>query len=122
MAVLGLDPRIGPATHVFTGSSRQSGLGDWQITGTRQLWHAAGRDGGMVICLLELVLHVGPQDQAFNTERTKDHGAARRQAGIPVTYKGVQVLTYLRMSGLRLGLLFNFHARLLKDGLRRFVV
>ena len=33
-----------------------------------------------------------------------------------------QVLTYLRMSGLRLGLLFNFHARLLKDGMRRFVV
>jgi GxxExxY protein len=33
-----------------------------------------------------------------------------------------QVLTYLRKSGLRLGLLFNFHARLLKDGLRRFVV
>jgi GxxExxY protein len=33
-----------------------------------------------------------------------------------------QVLTYLRMSGLRLGLLFNFHARLLKDGLRRFVI
>ena len=33
-----------------------------------------------------------------------------------------QVLTYLRMSGLRLGLLLNFHARLLKDGLRRFVV
>jgi hypothetical protein len=26
------------------------------------------------------------------------------------------------MSGLRLGLLFNFHARLVKDGLRRFVV
>jgi GxxExxY protein len=33
-----------------------------------------------------------------------------------------QVLPYLRMSGLRLGLLFNFHARLLKDGPRRFVV
>jgi GxxExxY protein len=33
-----------------------------------------------------------------------------------------QVLTYLRMSGLRLGLLFNFHVRLLKDGLRRFIV
>ena len=80
--------------------------------------------------------------------------AFQRQAGIPVTYKGVQfdegfradilvhrqliieikavanilpahdaqVLTYLCMSGLRLGLLFNFHARLLKDGLRRFVV
>lgn len=33
-----------------------------------------------------------------------------------------QILTYLRMSGLRVGLLFNFHARLLKDGLRRFIV
>jgi GxxExxY protein len=33
-----------------------------------------------------------------------------------------QVLAYLRMSGLRLGLLFNFHARLLKDGLRRYIV
>jgi GxxExxY protein len=80
--------------------------------------------------------------------------AFQRQAGIPVTYKGVQfdegfradilvdrqliveikavanilpahdaqVLTYLRMSGVHLGLLFNFHARLLKDGLRRFIV
>jgi len=80
--------------------------------------------------------------------------AFRRQAGIPVTYKGpqfeegfradilvarelsiqikavanilpahdAQVLTYLRMSGRRLGLLFNFHARLLQDGLRRFAV
>jgi len=25
-------------------------------------------------------------------------------------------------SGLRIGVLFNFHARLLKDGLRRFVI
>ena len=33
-----------------------------------------------------------------------------------------QALTYFRMSGLRLGLLFNFRARLLKDGLWRFVV
>ena len=33
-----------------------------------------------------------------------------------------QIISYLRMSGLKLGLLFNFHARLLKDGLRRFVV
>lgn len=33
-----------------------------------------------------------------------------------------QVLTYLRMSRLRVGLLFNFHARLLKEGLRRFVI
>jgi hypothetical protein len=29
--------------------------------------------------------------------------------------------TYLRMSGLSIGLLMNFHAMRLKDGLKRFV-
>ena len=33
-----------------------------------------------------------------------------------------QLLTYLRMSQLRIGLLMNFHAPRLKDGLRRFIV
>jgi GxxExxY protein len=33
-----------------------------------------------------------------------------------------QLRTYLRMSGIRVGLLMNFHASRLKDGLLRFVV
>jgi len=33
-----------------------------------------------------------------------------------------QVLAHIRMSVLRLGSLFNFHARLLKDDLRRFIL
>ena len=33
-----------------------------------------------------------------------------------------QILTYLHTSGISVGLLMNFHARLLKDGLLRFVV
>jgi GxxExxY protein len=33
-----------------------------------------------------------------------------------------QILTYLRMSGIRIGLLMNFHAPRLKDGPRRFIV
>ena len=33
-----------------------------------------------------------------------------------------QILTYFRMSGIRIGLLMNFHAPRLKDGLRRFIV
>ena len=32
-----------------------------------------------------------------------------------------QLLTYLRMSGLPVGLLMNFHAMRMKDGLKRFV-
>jgi GxxExxY protein len=33
-----------------------------------------------------------------------------------------QILTYLRLSGCRVGLLINFNSALLKDGLRRFVL
>jgi GxxExxY protein len=33
-----------------------------------------------------------------------------------------QLLTYLRASHIRVGLILNFHARLLKNGLRRFIV
>ena len=33
-----------------------------------------------------------------------------------------QLITYLRMSGIRIGLLMNFHAPRLKEGLRRFIV
>ena len=33
-----------------------------------------------------------------------------------------QVLTYLRVTGKRVGLLINFNSRLLKDGVKRFVL
>ena len=33
-----------------------------------------------------------------------------------------QLLTYLRLTGIRLGLLMNFNVRFLKDGIRRRVV
>jgi GxxExxY protein len=32
------------------------------------------------------------------------------------------VLTYLRLSGHRLGLLINFNANVLKDGIRRYII
>jgi PD-(D/E)XK nuclease superfamily len=34
--------------------------------------------------------------------------------------RNIQLQTYLRMSGFPVGLLFNFHAVRLEDGLRRF--
>lgn len=33
-----------------------------------------------------------------------------------------QVLTYLRMTGKRIGLLMNFNSRLLKNGIKRFIL
>ena len=33
-----------------------------------------------------------------------------------------QLMTYLRLSGLRLGLLINFNVRLIKDGIKRMVL
>jgi GxxExxY protein len=35
---------------------------------------------------------------------------------------GAQVLTYLKVTGKRLGLLMNFNSRLLRDGVKRFVL
>ena len=33
-----------------------------------------------------------------------------------------QVLTYLKVTGKRIGLLINFNSRLLRDGIKRFVL
>lgn len=33
-----------------------------------------------------------------------------------------QILSYLKLSGIRLGLLMNFHSQLLKDGIKRLVL
>ncbi len=35
---------------------------------------------------------------------------------------GAQMLTYLKLSGVRLGLLMNFNVPLFKDGVRRFAL
>jgi GxxExxY protein len=35
---------------------------------------------------------------------------------------GAQVLTYLKLTGLRVGLLMNFNTLVLKDGIKRFVL
>jgi GxxExxY protein len=40
---------------------------------------------------------------------------------IPPVFEA-QLLTYLRLTRLRVGLLINFHSRLLKDGIRRMVL
>jgi GxxExxY protein len=33
-----------------------------------------------------------------------------------------QILTYMKLTGIKTGLLMNFNVKLLKDGLRRFVL
>jgi GxxExxY protein len=39
-----------------------------------------------------------------------------------VPAREAQILTYLRMSGIKVGFIMNSHARRLKDGLMHFVV
>ncbi len=63
-------------------------------------------------------------DEGFRADILVDHQLIVEIKAVAniVPAHDAQVLTYLRMSGIRLGLLFNFHARLLQDGLRRFIV
>ena len=37
------------------------------------------------------------------------------------TVSKAQLLTYLKLSGLKLGMLLNFNVQLMKDGINRFV-
>ena len=39
---------------------------------------------------------------------------------LPIHY--AQLLTYMRIAGLRLGLLVNFNTKLLKTGIKRFIL
>ena len=63
-------------------------------------------------------------DEGFRADILVDHQVVVEIKAVAnlVPAHDAQVLTYLRMSGLRVGLLMNFHARLLKHGLRRFVI
>ena len=60
-------------------------------------------------------------DAAFKTHVTLGPGLLKSayEAVLPVHKK--QLLTYFRLSGLRLGLLINFGAGLIKDGISRVV-
>jgi GxxExxY protein len=110
-------------------------------------------------CAIEVHRHLGPgllesaYEDCLAFELEQAGLAIRRQAELPVIYKGVrlaigyrldivvddrlvleikavervlplheaQLLTYLRMSGLRAGLVLNFNHVVLKDGIRRVV-
>jgi GxxExxY protein len=110
-------------------------------------------------CAIEVHRHLGPgllesaYEDCLAYELEQAGVAIRRQAELPIIYKGIrlavayrldfvvenrlvleiksvervlpiheaQLLTYLRMSGLRAGLILNFNHVVLKEGIRRVV-
>ena len=68
-----------------------------------------------------LAIKASPFDEGFRADILLDRQVIIEIKAVAnlLPVHDAQVLTYLRMSGLRLGLLFNFHARLLKDAYGR---
>jgi GxxExxY protein len=64
-----------------------------------------------------------PLPLGFQADRLVDETRYPGNNGVPtlLSMHCMQLQTYLRMSSLSVGLLLNFHALRLKDGLRRFV-
>jgi GxxExxY protein len=63
-------------------------------------------------------------DEGFRSDIVVDHAVIleiKAMAAILPVHKA-QLLTYLRMSGIRVGLILNFNAGRLIDGLRRMVL
>ena len=60
----------------------------------------------------------------FRADILVDHAVLLEIKGVSTLSPahGIQLLTYLRMSKIQVGLLLNFHALRLKDGLRRLIL
>lgn len=58
-------------------------------------------------------------EEALSYELNKNEISFQRQIEIPVIYENKQLLTYLKITGIQLGLLINFNEILLKDGITR---
>ena len=78
-------------------------------------------------CAIEVHRHLGPglletvYESALCIELTAQGLAYVRQVCVPAYYKG-QLLTYLKATDKRVGLLINFNSRLLKDGITRLIL
>jgi GxxExxY protein len=113
----------------------------------------------IIACAIEVHRHLGPgllesvYESAMCLELKSAGLTFRRQAGIPVIYKGeliaehrpdlvvsdlvvveiksverfnpvfmAQMLTYLQITGLRVGLILNFNRAVLRDGIKRVML
>jgi len=113
----------------------------------------------IIACAIEVHRHLGPgllesvYESAMCLELKSAGLVFRRQAGIPVIYKGeliaehrpdlvvsdlvvveiksverfnpvflAQMLTYLQITGLRVGLILNFNRAVMKDGIKRVML
>jgi GxxExxY protein len=102
-------------------------LGPGLLEGTYRkcLLHQLGKDGFRV--RHEVPLSVRYEDVALDTGYRADVIVddqvllELKAVNVLLPVHGAQVLTYLKHSGLRVGLLINFNSPRLVDGLKRFV-
>ncbi len=71
----------------------------------------------VVGCAIEVHRHLGPGLLESAYERCLAYELVREQ--IPFA---AQVLTYMKLADIHTGLLINFNVKILKDGIRRFVL
>jgi GxxExxY protein len=104
---------------------RHSGPGLLESFYAAALCRALGRAGirGRHEIGIPAMYNAEPPTLGFRADILTDKTVILEIRGVPtlLPVHDMQLQTYLRMSGLPVGLLFDFHALRLKDGLRRFV-
>jgi GxxExxY protein len=104
---------------------RHSGPGSFKSFYAAALCRKLERVGIRVRCEVEIpAMYKGePLPPGFQADILVDETVILEMTAVPAQppVHDMQLQTYSRMSGLPVGLLFNFHALRLRDGLRRFV-
>ena len=85
----------------------------------REMGYTVERQKGLPLCYKDVKLDVGYRmDLLVNGKVVVELKSVRELTPIDTA----QILTYMRLSGVQLGLLLNFNVFRMKDGIKRYIV